>query len=172
MKNRGFYLPILAMVLMFTSFPFLVAAENERAFTATEMRCYSCVCPTCDPGSAAVSANGNLQIRNMESVYFYTASDHRAAGYFRVSINSDTSTTFSGTMWGTFYSCDSSGNRVADGWEGTWSGTMFSAFPSNWINKAIAYGVGANSGFKLEFTTGYGDSLVGTIVGTIQDVRK
>jgi len=147
-------------------------AASERAFTAAETLCYSCVCPTCGQGAIATLTGGNLQLRDREAVYFYTASDTRAAGYIRVVLNTHTDSAFNGTLWGTFYSCDSSGNRVGDGWEGTWNGQLFGAFPSNWINKITAYGTGANNGLRMEATTVYGDSLTGTTVGVIQDQRK
>jgi hypothetical protein len=166
-KMRILFCAGMALLIVF---PCL--AGNEKAFTASETFCHSCVCTTCDPGTITTLPDGNLQLRNREAIYFYTASDSRAAGYFRVVLNTDTDPAFNGTMWGTFYSCDSSGNRIADGWEGTWNGQIFAAFPSNWINKTVAYGQGTHNGLKMESTTVYGDSLTGTTVGVIQDASR
>jgi hypothetical protein len=166
---RMLVLTCVAGVLL-NLFPCLAA--SEKAFTATEAFCYSCVCANCDPGTIVTLANGNLQLRNKEAIYFYTSSDSRVAGYLRIVFNSDTDPAFNGTIWGTFYACNASGNRLADGWEGTWNGQIFGAFPSNWISRNTGYGTGVNSGLKLEFTSVYGDSLTGTIVGVIQDSNK
>jgi len=148
------------------------AAASEKAFTATETVCYSCVCPTCAEGTITNLPGGSLQLRDREVIYFYTGSDSRIAGYLRVVLNTNTDSAFMGTLWSTFYSCDSSGNRVSDGWEGTWNGQLFGAFPSNWMNRVVAYGTGAYNGLRLEATTAYGDSLIGTTVGVIQDSHK
>jgi hypothetical protein len=161
---------ICAIALSLTVLP--CPAASEKAFTALETACYSCVCATCDQGSVTPLPGGQLQLRNRETIYFYTASDTRAAGYFRVLLNSNTDGAFNGTLWGAFYSCDSAGNRVSDGWEGTWNGQIFAAFPSNWINKVVAYGTGGNSGLRMEATTVYGDALTGTMVGTIENLKQ
>jgi hypothetical protein len=107
------------------------------------------------------------------AIYSYTATDSRAAGYFMVVVNYNVDSTISGPMWGTFYSVDTNGERIADGWEGTWTGQIFSVLPYwNWIDNVIGHGTGANRGLKLEMTTAYGDSYVGINVGVIQDTNK
>jgi len=148
------------------------ASANEKAFTATETFCYSCICATCDQGIMTTLPDGTLQLRNREAVYFYTASDSRAAGYMRLVINTDTDSSFNGTMWGTLYSCDASGYRIPDGWEGSFAGRMYGASPANWIIKASARGSGANTGMKMESTTAYSDSMTGILLGIIQDPGK
>ena len=169
MKIIRMALPVCIVALLFL-LPCL--AGNKKAFTATETLCYSCVCADCSQGTATALPGGDLQLRNREAIYFYAASDPRAAGYFRVSINTDTDLAFNGTLWGTFFSCDSQGMRIVDGWEGTWNGEIFGVFPSNWINKVAGHGTGANSGLTMEATTVYGDSLTGTVLGVIQDSNK
>jgi hypothetical protein len=167
---KGIGLAACAVAALLAAVP--CAAASEKAFTATETFCYSCICPTCDPGIMSTMPDGTLQLRNREGVYFYTASDSRAAGYMRLVINADTDASFNGTMWGTLYSCDASGYRIPDGWEGSFSGRIYGAAPANWIIKTSARGSGANSGIRMESTTAYGDSMTGTIIGVIQEENK
>ncbi len=159
---------LLATLMLFTVLP--CSAAGKVAFTGTESFCFTCVCADCNPGTWE---KGNTKVRNWESVYFYTASDPRAAGYWRVEVNWDLDDSFSGPAWGSFYSCDASGNRIPDGWEGKWNGQIFGFFPSyNWIAKYLAEGIGEYKGLKMDSTSAYGYSLTGTIVGVIQNVNK
>ncbi len=145
-----------------------IFAADGKAFNGTE----TFYMPV-DPGTVRVLPNGNTHVRNQVAIYSYTATDSRIAGYLMVGFNGNFDSAFSGPMWGTFYSVDENGNRVADGWEGTWSGRIFSVAPAyNWIAKSVGRGTGAYKGLKLETTTAYGDSFVGVIVGVIKDSHK
>lgn len=157
--------------LMFSAALPCLAAE-ESAFTATEDFCYWCVCDTCGAGTFTMLPNGGIQIRNSESIYFETVSNG-TPGYYRTAFNLNGDASMAGQMWGTFYSCDQHGERLSDGFEGTWNGRIFSVFPySNWINENIGRGYGAYKGQIMKSTTAYGDSTTGTVVGVIQYVNE
>ena len=159
---------LFATMTLLTALPCLAA--DETAFTGTEAFCSSCVCLDCNPGTIK---DGGTQVRNSERIYSYTASDDRAAGFWRVELNWNLDASFNGPAWGKFYSCDPSGQRLADGWDGMWTGQIYSFFPSfNWIVKNLAHGIGTYKGLKMESTTAYGNSFTGTIVGVIKDVDK
>ena len=168
MKTAKTCILLFAAMSLLTALPCLAA--DEVAFTGTEAACLTCVCPDCNPGTWEKEST---LVRNWEWVYLYTASDPRGAGYLRVEVNWSLDASFNGPAWGSFYSCDASGNRIADGWEGTWNGQIYGFFPSyNWIANNIAHGIGVYKGQKMEFTTAYGNSFTGTTVGTIKDVGK
>ena len=161
---------LFAAMTLLTALPCLAA--DETAFTGTEAACITCFCADCNPGTFKLLPNGGSQVRDMEGIYFYTASDPSQGGYLRVVLNWNFDASFSGPMWGSFYPCDESGNRIADGFEGMWNGQLFSLFPYNWINKTVGHGTGIYKGKKLESTTAYGNSFTGTVVGVIKDVDK
>jgi hypothetical protein len=162
-------------ILLFTAITLLTAlpslAADEIAITGTEAYCLACVCPDCNPGTWE---NNGSRVRNYEGIYHYTGSDPRTNDiYLRVAVNWNLDVSVYGPAWGSFYSCDASGNRIADGWEGTWSGKIFGFFPSyNWIADNVAHGIGAYKGLKMKTTTAYGNSFIGTLVGVITDVGR
>jgi hypothetical protein len=77
----------------------------------------------------------------------------------------------SGTAWGTFQSCDVTGQPIP-GWEGTFVMQIFDLTNLNWIAEVNARGTGQNAGLKLKSTSVTDGGYVGTIVGVIEGETK
>ena len=161
---------ILFLTLAACFFVFPCHAGDRWAYTGTE----TLIKTVSGPEAFKFLPDGSIKLRNWEGIYYYTSSDdHMNGQYFRVIAHANLDASWSGNMWGTFFSVDATGNPVEDGWEGTLNVEVFSLLGFNWFGKALGHGIGVNTGLKFEDITVYGgDSPAGTIVGVIKTTDK
>ncbi len=141
---------------------------QKRAFIATEY-----TLAILDPGVVSVS-DGILHIRRMVQLTYDVTSDPSLSGYFREVFNANITyvdgVLGSGTGWGTFQSCDETGEPVP-GWDGKFVVQIFDLTNLNWIGETNAQGTGQNEGLRLK-TSSATDGGSATLVGVIEGGSK
>lgn len=174
--RRATFISTVLLILLLASSTAVMAEKkvSKKAFTFTQE-----TEGVIDWGIWTYHGNGKIiRFRDMIWLHYVEASDTRLAGYIKWISSGQVDASWNGSIWGTFQSCDESGEPVADGWQGMWNGQYFYWPPDNFIMKAVAHGIGANEGLKFEATSVVapeeqtGDPIVAFGVGVIQDNNK